>query len=88
MYAFGVPLFIYSLFNGEISFDDNTQIFEDVYSLIIIMIKITISFILSVLLSNRYTMYHVLFFILLFVGFIISVFYLMKFIIIYHPFFY
>ncbi|MAO71912.1 MAG: hypothetical protein CMD02_05330 [Flavobacteriales bacterium] len=74
--AFGVPLFIYSLFHGEISFDENTAVFEDIYSLILIMIGITISFLLSILLSNRYTMYHVVFFILLFLGFIISVFHL------------
>ena len=74
--AFGVPLFIYTLFNGEISFFDyvNNSTFQDIQTLIILMIGITILFLLSVLFSKKYNIIHAIFFVILFIGFIISVF--------------
>ena len=74
--AFGVPLFIYTLFNGEIYFNDdvNSSTFHDIQTLIILMIGITILFLLSVLFSKKYTIIHSIVFVILFIGFIISVF--------------
>ena len=74
--AFGVPLFVYTLFNGEIRFDDvvNESTFNDIYSLTVLMIVITILFLLSVMISKKYTIKHAMFFIALFIGFIFSAF--------------
>lgn len=74
--AFGVPLFIYNIFNGEIKFtnySENTS-FQDIYTLIILMIVITILFLVSVLISKRYTLMHSFFFILVFAVFSFSIF--------------
>ncbi|MBC8298178.1 MAG: hypothetical protein H8E55_20625 [Pelagibacterales bacterium] len=74
--AFGIPLSIYTLINGEIHFPDflNNSLFQDIQTLIILMIGITILFLISVLFSKKYNIIHAIFFILLFIGFVISVF--------------
>lgn len=74
--AFGIPLFLYNLFNSEIRFDDavNSTTFNDIHSLTVLMIVITILFLLSVMSSKKYTILHAVFFVTLFIGFIYSAF--------------
>ena len=74
--AFAVPLFIYTLFNGEIYLYEylNNSTFQDIQVLILLMIVITILFLLSVSSAKKYNIFHSFFFIFLFIGFIISVF--------------
>jgi cation:H+ antiporter len=70
--AFGVPLFLYTLFNGEIKFDEaeNSLIFKDIHSLTVLMIVITILFLISVISSKRYSLFHAFLFIFMFIGFV------------------
>ncbi len=74
--AFGFALFIFTIFNGQIKFDNDPSVFQDIYTLIVIMICVTILFLISLLVSKNYKMIHAIFFTLLFVLFIFSVFHL------------
>ena len=73
--SFGLPLFLYTLVYGDIDLIHslNSDVFGQIYSIIILMIFITVLFLISVLLSKKYTMYHSVFFILLYLVFIYRV---------------
>lgn len=71
--AFGLSILFYTFFYGTVTFND-TAIFRDIYSLILIMIIITVLFLISIVLSKKYNIYHSIFFLLLFIVFIFSLF--------------
>jgi cation:H+ antiporter len=73
--SFGLPLFLYTLFYGDIDLMNslNPEVFSHIYSIIILMILITVLFLISVQISKKYTKYHSIFFILLYFGFIYRV---------------
>jgi|TARA_B110000967_G_C18840901_1_gene539303 cation:H+ antiporter len=73
--SFGLPLFLYTLFYGDIDLMNslNPDVFSQIYSIIILMIFITVLFLISVMISKKYTIYHSVFFILLYIGFIYRV---------------
>lgn len=73
--AFGLPLFLYTLFNGEISFKDSQVLnIGDVAKLIVLMILVTIFFIISVISTKKYSLGHSIIFILLYAGFLFMIF--------------
>tara|TARA_B100000900_G_C20595114_1_gene723095 strand:- start:2728 stop:3798 length:1071 start_codon:yes stop_codon:yes gene_type:complete len=74
--AFGIPLFIYTLINGEIQFKNSIDIstFQDIHSLTILMIIITILFLISILTFKKYKIFHVVLFFALFLAFVYTAF--------------
>lgn len=73
--AFGLPLFLYTLFKGEISFGDSGALaIGDVTKLIVLMISVTLVFIISVLSAKTYRLAHSVLFILVYGVFLYMVF--------------
>ena len=62
--AFGLPLFLYTLFNGEISLEQSVLVeTSDLVKLIVLMIAVTLIFLISVLLTRTYRIGHSVLFI-------------------------
>lgn len=76
--SFGLPVFIYTLFNGEIVLNEGLEdtFHQDVKSLILIMMFLTVIFIISVLVAKEYKLFHSILFGLLYIVFIYSIFHL------------
>lgn len=74
--SFGLPLFIYTLIEGEIDLNKQSSevSLEEINSIIIIMIGVTFLFIVSVLLTKKYKLYHSIFFTVLYIAFIYLIF--------------
>lgn len=57
--AFGLPLFLYTIFKGEISFQGAGSLeLAELTKLIVLMIAITLIFLISVLISKKYSLAH------------------------------
>ncbi len=73
--AFGIPLFLYTLFNGEISFEQSDALaIGDLTKLIVLMVFVTLVFLMSILASKTYTLTHSILFILIYGVFMFLVF--------------
>ena len=74
--SFGLPLFIYTLTEGEINLNQSSSIssLADINALIVIMIGLTLLFILSVLVVKKYRLAHSFLFIILYFVFIYLIF--------------
>lgn len=76
--SFGLPVFIYTLFKGEIVLNEGLDdtFHQDIKSLILIMISITLVFITSILVVKHYKLFHTILFGILYVMFVYSICYL------------
>ena len=73
--AFGLPLFLYTLFKGEISFEESGSLaLAELTKLIELMIAITLIFLISVLISKKYRLAHSVLFVLVYAVFMFLVF--------------
>lgn len=65
--AFGLPLFLYTIYHGEISFENSGALaLGELTKLIELMIVVTLIFLASVLVSNKYRLWHSFLFISLY----------------------
>ena len=73
--SFGLPVFVYTLFKGEIILNEgaNTSFLNQIELLIIIMIIVTIIFIISALISNVYKKMHSILYLITYIGFIYTI---------------